>query len=75
MSAKHTPASHPVLRQRMRPYSPEDVRHSPTSFLSERIEQIARMVATLPDRPLTVQQRRDLLLIAEELTRRAEPPA
>jgi hypothetical protein len=69
-TGRHIPASHPVMLRPMKPYGPDDTRRSRHALLSDRIEEIARLVAQLSSQPLSVQQRRDLRIIAAELLRR-----
>jgi hypothetical protein len=70
-SSKHRPASHPVLRALP---TPEPTRPSLDSRvdLDARIERIARLLANLPDQPLTQRNRTEMAIIARELMRRVE---
>lgn len=81
MTAAHRPASHPVLRRMaVRDQLSEAMREprgvlvsaSEVADLSTRIEDLAQRVAWLPDGPLTGQQRRGMIVVANELLRRAQ---
>lgn len=63
---KHRPASHPVLRS-LPAQPPKELVN-----LSPQIEAIARLLATMPDQPLTQRNRTELAIIARELMRRVE---
>lgn len=81
----HRPADHPVL-ERARFHADlakaidrngshiDPVAATVVSDTSIRIEELAQRVVLLPDVPLTPQQRRSLLIVAAELTRRANGP-
>jgi hypothetical protein len=62
------PASHPALQARLARVEELGIA---SSWGSERTEEIARLVARLPD-ALTARQRSDLRIIAAELMRRAD---
>lgn len=80
----YRPTSHPVLRrQAFRVAMELGLEHTPSttsvaatvvSDTSYRIEDLAQRVVQLPDVPMTGQQRRSLIVIANELIRRASGP-
>lgn len=82
---KHRPSSHPLVqRERVmrlgQVIAAMDLGDHPLDAISAvsardqsaRIEDLAQRVVLMPETPLTGEQRRSLLVLARELTRRAQ---
>ena len=67
---KRRPASHPVLRA-LDAARDGEISAMAVAGMSDRIDDIARLVRIMPDLPLTVAQTERLRIIARELIRRA----
>jgi hypothetical protein len=66
---RRLPASHPVFRAKLARVEELGI---VSPWVTDRIEDMALLLARLPDDSLTVQQRKLMRLIAAELLRRAD---
>lgn len=69
--ARHVPRSHPVLRALPEAHPEPTISATAVAGMTDRIDEIARLVQLMPDLPLTVAQRQRLHIISNELLRRA----